>query len=85
MLSHRPHGGTYDKSNNFLGLKGVLCNVCYVVIVNIHVVSMILHKINILFEILKFTLRYKILILVAVERYAYQDLFMKKLDLVKLM
>ena len=61
MLSHRPHGGTYDKSNNFLGLKGVLCNVCYVVIVNIDVVSMILHKINILFEILKFTLLRKVL------------------------
>ena len=30
-------------------------------------------------------IRYKILILVAVERYAYQDLFMKELDLVKLM
>ena len=56
MLSHGPHGGTYDKSDNFLGLEGVLCNVCYVVIVNIDVVSMILHKINILFEILKFTL-----------------------------
>ena len=30
------------------------------------------------------SIRYKILILVAVERYAYQDLFMKELDLVKL-
>ena len=56
MVSHRPQGGTYDKSNNFLEFKGDLCNVFYVVIVNIDVVSMILHKINILFEILKYTL-----------------------------
>ena len=45
-VTHRPHG---DKSNNFLGMKGV-----YVVIVN--VMSMILHKVNIPFEILIFAL-----------------------------
>ena len=49
-------GDTCDETNNFLVLKGALCNIYYVVVVNIDGISLILHKINIPFQILNFTL-----------------------------